>query len=268
MEQEIAVAFITDDHYAVPTAVAITSLRYNRQRERNYQVYLISNRVREENIERIREMNEDGFRITVIPYFFEETEFFIKDHYVSQTAIIRFLFADILKNLDKVIYLDGDILIQQDLWELFQIPLDDYFAAVVRDAVAESQTPGILVRLKSNLKYYFNSGMMVLNLKKMREEDIRKKLFTYRREGINFFMDQDALNMVFHGNVKYIACEYNYLTTMDAYVSSSRLESEYHLDMSKSEVERLLDAKIVHMAGVEKPWNIYDMLDGFVFEIL
>jgi len=255
-DKEIAVAFISDDYYAVNTAVAIMSLRANREKNRRYHIYFIANNVSVDKTAKISSMGENGFQISVIPYSLKEKDSFKKIAHVSQTAVIKFILADILGELDKVLYLDGDVAVQSDLWELFRIPLENMYAAVVRDVIAELQVPSTLEKLKSSLRYYFNSGMMLLNLKKIREDGIRDKLFAYRREGINYFMDQDALNMVFNGNVKYISCEYNYMITVDEQLSDRQLEQECGLDMSKTDAERMFDARIIHMTGPEKPWEI------------
>ena len=255
-DKEIAVAFISDDNYAVNTAVAITSLKVNRSKNCNYHLYLIADNIEPEKIKKISSMNENGFQISIIPYKLEGEKFVKRGTYVTQTAVLKFLLADILSAVDKVIYLDGDIIVQTDLLEFYETSLGDKYAAVVRDVIAESQVPGILEKLKSGLKYYFNSGVMLLNLKKIRSDKIRNKLFAYRKEGINYYMDQDAFNMVFHGNVKYISCVYNFMTTMNEQLTEIQMEQEYCLDMSKTDAERLLEAKLVHMSGRDKPWDV------------
>lgn len=255
-DKEVAVAFISDDNYAVNTAVAITSLLKNKRNDRQYSIYFISNGVKAEKLEKIRRLEADNFKIRIVPYEFDGTEFEKKDFNVSPSAIIKFSLADILGNLDKVLYLDGDLVVQRDLGELFDIQIEGKYAAVVRDIVQEKSIPGILEKLKCDLKYYFNSGMMLMNLKKIREENIRDQLFEYKRKGINYFMDQDAFNVVFRGNVVYISCIYNYLITLNESLANEVINREYGIGFWKQEPDRITEAKIIHFAGIDKPWKV------------
>lgn len=253
---EIAVAFISDDKYAVNTTVAITSLLKNRKNERPYTIYFISNGVKAEKLEKIKSLQMDGFKIRIFSYEFEGKEFERKDFNVSTSAIIKFSLADILEGLNKVLYLDGDIAVQEDLGELFDIQIDGKYAAVVRDIVQERSIPGIIEKLKCDLTYYFNSGMMLLNLKKIREDHIRDQLFEYKKNGVNYFMDQDAFNIVFRENVIFLSCMYNYITALNESLDNETINKEYGIALWKQEPDRMAEAKILHFAGIDKPWKV------------
>lgn len=255
-DKEISVVFISDDNYAVNTAVAITSLYKNRNKQKDYHVYIIAVEIDEKKLRKIAELEEDGFKISIIQSEHMLQEFYMKDFTVSPAAITKFFLAEILEDLDRVIYLDGDVIVQGDLEELFDVSLENKYAAVVRDVIAEKMVPSMMKRLKSNLKHYFNSGMMVLNLKKMRMDNISTKLLNYRRDGINYFMDQDALNIVFDENVNYISCKYNYMITLHENLCEEDLRVECNLDVDKTECERMMEAKILHLTGREKPWMV------------
>lgn len=101
-------------------------------------------------------------------------------------AFLR-LFADSLKELpDKIIYLDCDIMINGDIKELYDIDITNYELGVVLDRYGH-----IFIKPK-----YFNSGMLLMNLKKIRETklfDNVKKMCLEKKMG---FPDQSALNML------------------------------------------------------------------------
>ena len=90
----------------------------------------------------------------------------------TPSALLKFKISEILANYDKIIYLDGDILVQKDLTELYNIDIDGYYVAAVDD------TGKIYHKKDVYAKYpnYFNSGVMLLNLKKCREDNISSKL--------------------------------------------------------------------------------------------
>ncbi|MCK7489743.1 MAG: hypothetical protein MZU79_05535 [Anaerotruncus sp.] len=83
--------------------------------------------------------------------------------YVTSAAYLKFDLPDLIPNQDKVLYLDGDIIIQKDLSDLFEINIKDYYAGAVKDIG--------LIDNDLNIKNYFNSGVMLLNLKLMRENN-------------------------------------------------------------------------------------------------
>lgn len=257
MSSPISIVFISDDKYVMNTAVAIASLKYNRNLNVEYFVYLIFNGISEETIKEIQLLEDEKFTIICMKYGQNTDEFARKDMYVSSIALAKFFLADILKHLDKVLYIDGDAIIQKDLVDLYNIDLEDNYAAVVRDILAEQTHPSILTKLHSDLEAYFNSGVMLLNLKKIREDDLSKKLYDYKKYGINYFMDQDALNVVFGRKVRYLPCKYNYMTTLSGAIEEKNIPVDFDFDENKTEIERLKEAHIVHFTGKEKPWNIY-----------
>lgn len=256
--EEVAVVFISDSNYAAVTAVAITSIYENRKKSFTYHIYLISIGIPCELIDASLRLTDTNFKISIIPYSSPYKEFEKRDFHVSTAAIVKFELPNILYNIDKVLYLDGDIIVKKDLHEFFEINIDDLFAGVVKDAKAVYGTKiGILNKLGSRHEYYFNSGVMLLNLAEMRRKKISEKLFDYRRNGLNFFMDQDALNIVFEEKVKYLPLTYNYMITIDGSLQDDILKKEYGIDTSQTAYQRMEDAIILHLTSEEKPWNTY-----------
>ena len=92
-----------------------------------------------------------------------------------------------ITNLDKIIYLDCDIIVQMDIKQLWDIPLEDcYIAAVAERDTAVSRYFSLSEKvrfwaLEMQVERYFNSGVIVLNLKKIRE------CFDMFNESIKFF---------------------------------------------------------------------------------
>lgn len=255
--EKISVVFITDSKYATNTAVAIASLKHNRNTDVQYEVFLISDNVSKDIQNKICSMKEQNFHIKIVEYMNDIKKSMPQGTYVSTTALAKFFLADILDGCDKVIYLDGDVIVQNDLMNLYNVDIEDYYAAVVRDILSEQMKPNIIKRLRSDLQHYFNSGVMLLNLRKMREENLSKALLEYKMNGINYFMDQDALNVIFKGNVRYLPCQYNYMIALDEKIRAEDIDSSYGFDVLKTEMERVLDAHVIHLAGLRKPWEVY-----------
>lgn len=256
---EINISFIMDNNYATIAGTAMTSLKINRRRDIRYHIYLIVIDVAAENVERLRQLEEDGFAFTVIVPDAKYTQLQLNiGGYHSKTDYTRLYIAEILPQIDKVIYLDDDIIIQHDLAELYEVNVEDYYCAASRDMIGEGSSPSFLEKLHSMLPYYFNAGVMVLNLRKIREDNVSAKLVNYVLHGINFMGNQDAFNVVFDGNVKYISCKWNFIIHYLKEKSSKGIAEYYGLGCDIRTERQLLDScHIIHFAGVDRPWENY-----------
>lgn len=262
--QVINIVYISDDKYEDITATSIASLRENRDRTTNYHIYIILTHTEDDRTKKFHKLEDDGFDISTILYEVSDNkkEYEITGISASPAAIVKFCLGDILYFLDKVIYLDGDTLVQGDLRELYDAYLADnqYAAVVAEDSIGEMPIAKYLELLDSNLKYYFNSGVMVLNLKKIRTDGLKDKLYDYRRHGKNYFMDQDALNVVFNGNVEFISSKFNYISAKDDVLGEGYLKTSEGIDCIKTMYERIAEATVLHLIAANnagKPWKVY-----------
>ncbi|MDR1555360.1 MAG: glycosyltransferase family 8 protein [Campylobacteraceae bacterium] len=260
----VNIAYITDQNYLMPTYVSIFSLRENRDTSVVYFVNVIANGVSDSEVLTIRELSCEGFIVNVLMVNENNINFRIAKNgfHVSTTAVLKFRLPDFFNELDKILYIDGDTLINKDLVGLYKVNIDKYYAAVVEDIKPRLKyKPSMLEKLNINShKGYFNSGMMLLNLKKMREDGKVGDLFEYRRNGLNFFMDQDAFNVVFRDKVKYLSCKNNLLMPLNEIFSLDEIKENYvgiaHL-ISFDELVK--SASIVHFSSKQKPWRLTDM---------
>lgn len=254
---EIHVAFITDRFYLPNTCIAVYSVKKNMNKDYIYHMYIITQQISESELEPLKMLESAHFIIHLIPTEIDTKKYELANCPVTAAATIKFKLAEVLHGIDKVLYLDGDTIIQSNLIDLFYMDIQEKYAATVRDLLVEGKTTQ-LKGLHSNLKFYFNSGMMLLNLKKMREENIAEKLIDYRLNGINYFMDQDALNVVFAENVEYLPCKFNYMVALKNDINDINdiiFPEEYGYDKEISEYERLHQADILHLAGRKKAWR-------------
>ena len=112
----------------------------------------------------------------------------IRSHFTPY-AMLR-VFADYLNELpDKIIYLDTDVIINNNLEELYNIDIENYELAAVKDALNWT-APRRWFR-----KFYFNSGVLLLNLKKIRETGMLEKTRYLCKNKKLLYADQDALNL-------------------------------------------------------------------------
>lgn len=254
----VNICFICDDKFSLPTGVAIQSLSENRNVDIYYNVYIICYNVSIENKNKLVKMNQNKFSVQLIDLsnIKKYDNLSITGLHVTPTALFKFDLPNIFSDLEKIIYIDGDVLIKEDLYPLYSIDIDNEYAGVVRDRRAFFYKRKTLYeRLKIDYNEYFNTGMMVLNLKKMRDDNIPYKLLDYRLKGKNDFMDQDAFNVVFGNCVRYLSLKYNSITTC---INDADIEhiNQFYLEEKFNSKEDLFNKSIIwHFASPEKPWK-------------
>ena len=146
--------------------------------------------------------------------------------------------------VDRILYLDVDTIVEKPLEECYNTDFFDYYAVVCRDLkLSEREENGIRQTVRDESSDYFNSGVMLCNLKKIREDFRFEDFVRYAKEqNYNLpYADQDILNGLFAGKVVYADPDrYNYLVNMEVRYGYSQ--------------ELATDAVIRHYAG-NCPWH-------------
>lgn len=144
--------------------------------------------------------------------------------YISVETYYRFFIPQIFDKDSKILYLDVDMVIEEDINKLWMNDIANSYAGVVQDAYSEmhlknknvSPYKGLTFRdyyknkLKKKELTYFNAGVMLLNLDLMRKDKIDKKLWQFvAKESPLPFQDQDAMNAVMECKLKYLDNKWN-----------------------------------------------------------
>lgn len=248
MTNEINIAMIADESYLLPTVVALRTLIEKVNADVMYHIHLIMDMDCQNELKKYYDLKcPDNVNITFVLPSFEDDISAFSHTYVSKAALSKFCLAEIFPQFDKMLYVDGDVMFHTDLTQLYDINIENYYAAVVKDM--PSYIWGNIGEL--GLADYFNSGMMLLNLKKMREDLVKDKLFDYKKNEIrSLYMDQDAFNVVFANQVKFISPIYNFISACFECGTKEDVLDFYHI--SDDDLEHI---EIEHMAGTIKPWK-------------
>ncbi|WP_340852533.1 glycosyltransferase [Ligilactobacillus salivarius] len=159
-----------------------------------------------------------------------------KDKYnLPISSYYRIFLADILPDVDRIIYLDVDVLAIGDLTELWHTDLEGNFLAACLDEQAFTKS-GTNV-LQPRRREYFNSGVLVLDLFLFRKYNIISEFFDYLIDTTDLYNlgDQDALNLYFLDAVKLLDSSWNYGV------------------YSHKKYSGVNDIKILHYFGFSKP---------------
>lgn len=155
--------------------------------------------------------------------------------HLTTIAIYR-LFAPYLLDVDKVLYLDSDIIVLDDISKLWDY--EPEYIAGVQDPLYKRQAK------KNGLKHlYINSGVMIMNLKNLRKIDYLARISRTQNAGYNLsLLDQDIINIALGDKIEHLPLEWNVY---------SKIYPETTYDM----IEAREKPSIIHWCGQEKPWN-------------
>ena len=255
----LSICFITDEGYVLPTMTAIKSVIMNKADTSSLDIYVIGTGLKEQTVSDFQNLKGENTNLTVLNIENEYEKIDTTHPWVSKAALLKFSLPNLFSppRLNKLLYLDGDMLIQQDLSDLFNTDISNVYAAVVADMAG-------MVREKHHIKLghekYFNSGMMLLNLEKMRSDNISAKLLANKNnDTFKHFMDQDTLNQTFAEKVIWLSPKYNLMQANLNY-SEQEIADFYHLSLK--EVEDILKNPIIlHLTSIKKPWKTYEAVN-------
>ena len=181
--------------------------------------------------------------------------------YWSIAMYYRIFAAELLPiDIDKILYLDCDIIVKGSLNGVFDIDMTDKAIAAAEDIFTYSD-----IRQKT-LGYpvesgYFNSGVLLMNLDYWRKNDIIKKCFQYLTDNYDKLSanDQDVLNAVLWDKRVLLPLKYNYQV---------QFLSKYFFELQNEEVKKEVLSSytspiIIHYAYAIKPWSIMYYLKPF-----
>lgn len=259
MSVGINICFITDNNYCLATRVAVNSLIRNKLSTSVYNIWIIGVGLDKKNAQLLSNISHDAScHISILSQENGLAQLAQQHPHVSAAALCKFYIPNIFSNLDKILYLDSDVIIRGDLSDLYNIDLKQNYVAAVRDILGEQQGHAV----KMQHRYYFNSGIMLLNLKQMRDDDIPDKLIEQKRnEPWHTFMDQDTLNYVFAEHVVYMPLKYNFMQYCLRSFSNADLANKFNVSNATIQDYRE-NPLIFHLAHKIKPWDTKSAL-GF-----
>lgn len=172
---------------------------------------------------------------------------FRKHRPLTKAAYYRILLPEIIdQSIDKILYLDCDMIVVGSVSELFEIELDKYALAATKDIIhSDLHRRQLHFTLEDTP---FSSGIMLINLKYWRDHHSTKQLLDYskRERKLVILHDQDALNYVFKGHWYIIPPKWN----KHALSYMPDVKKLQHFDI----YEYLYEPKIIHFSSDVKPW--------------
>lgn len=248
-KETVTVFFAADDRYLAYLSVALLSLSKNASDKYIYDVKILSSEFSQESLSEVVSMVKPNIKISVcdlserIRSLKESLAVRLRDYY-SESIYYRMFIPSMFENLSKAVYLDSDIVLCDDVAKLYFAALGDNLLGAITDESVIT-VPIFCDYVKRHIgvtseNEYFNSGVLVMNLDKMREEKIEEK-FKYLLIKHNFNTvapDQDYLNFLCRGRVLYLDSGWN----------KHAIEGR---DIPKEQLH------LVHFNMFNKPWHYF-----------
>ena len=265
-----------DENYVKPLTVMLHSAASNLGTGRHLHVVLFDGGISEDSLSGIRESLLDlPISIDVLRPDLSQVKDLMTSHHITHTAYLRLMAARLLpESIEKVIYLDSDVLVVDDLSQMWEMDLQDNYCLAATDIACPfvdarevtdpgySQAKPYLAAIAPIANWrelgidgsanYFNSGVMVLNLQKWRQEGVEQRLFDCLRRNSKFIWcwDQYALNVVFAGKWGKLPLRWN----QGAHVFEYPTEDHSPVDHRSFNAMRNQPA-IIHYTTEWKPWD-------------
>lgn len=243
MKELNLVMAVNQQYLPICETMLFSFFRYHK--EYHVTLYLLNRVLNDKEIYRLEEFlksfKAELFVISVDKEYFAEMP--TVSNRFSEEIYYRILAHELIpRTVRKALWIDADIICMGSISELYEMDLKGNLMAVGRDFACESSA---ISKIKKSMGImpehaYFNSGVLLMDLEKIRREftrDIIVELMN-RYSNVLIYPDQDILNRMYQGKVTYF----------DEKVYNYQVNSTWDLKGSVGEI------KLLHYTGYRKPW--------------
>jgi lipopolysaccharide biosynthesis glycosyltransferase len=262
----IHVVTAADNNFAMPLCVSLFSIVENAMEDTCLHFYILDGGVNDKNKKRLesilRNSNKSSkININWISQDKDAVQAFPLHSGMSRATYLRLFLPDYLPSeLERVIYLDCDLVLETDLSDLWEVDLNGRVIGAARDLIV--QTISHSTGVKNFEAYggtttspYFNSGVMLINLNRWREENVTKKSIDYlvqTKENITLH-EQEALNAALIDQWEEIDPRWNQQGVV--FWLSVLPESEFTNKIKSMYIDLIHSPFVIHYVSKSKPWK-------------
>jgi lipopolysaccharide biosynthesis glycosyltransferase len=267
-DKNVAIVTNLNDAYASIFSVFLLSMLRFISRDVNYDLIVLTQDFSKDTKQRISKIIADYKNVSIRYYnpkhLFSGTQLKIHhENLYSEELYFRLLIPYILEGYDKALVVDVDMICLTDLSELFMTNITGYLAAGVRDTIFQGYLNGMDPTamdyakkcLRLNNPYdYCNTGVLLMNLKELRETYTLTEIIHMVRTHHYRIYEQDTLNVLLNGRIKFLEQNWNVYTYTNDYVKACA--SLATRDGSDQYEKARKSPKIIHFAAHPKPWDV------------
>lgn len=267
--------FSCDKNYVSYLAVTLSSIIDNSSLNNNYDIIILYQDIYDYQKRFILSLCKNHPNISI--RFFDMSKY-INDfnldklftvNHITISAYFRLFVGKIFSEYKKILYLDCDLVLTQDIAKLFSINIKDYPIAAVPDTVISNSlnvtgfnqlTWNYFKKyMQENLgfvsqKTYFNSGVMIIDIDKFNEIELDYLVDLAKRNN-KFFHDQNVLNAAFENNYYQLPAIWNFQWNIKFHSTNGCYKSMLPNDILALYEDYDITPAIIHYTSHEKPWK-------------
>lgn len=253
IEPEIHIAFCASSNLFRYVATAINSIASSNLGAKIYIHLVTCDRNELEEAKLSRSISKFDLVSMEILHLSEKlVNGFFVDRHISKETYLRVFIPDLVPDyIDRILYLDCDIIIVENLLPLWNSDMDGRSIAAAPDVLLElfDGVPRGVLGL-SDSETYVNAGVLLIDLRAWRKKNLTARLVRYvvDRGSSLTYHDQDAINAVARGDIKLVSCRWN-LPVGVFRLTDAQLAQDTH---------RIREARrnpaVLHYTGPSKPW--------------
>ena len=256
----INIAVNIDNNYIYQCITFLTSLLNNRAISTFYIIHILTeNNLRNDTYNKVNSIIEKfGKNFSNVSYYNMGDQFrgATSGEIISKTSYYRISLPSLLPNVDKCIYMDTDVINFKDLSEMYNIQLNDseYFCGIL-------DYPGMIndvKKFKPNAEKYMNAGILLMNLKAMRNNYIETELRKFISSHFLNHHDQTAINAICYNNFKILPIKFSLfasIQSIEKLLSYNNRQNEKYRYNESELIQAYYHPISLHYAGFKKPWK-------------
>ena len=261
----IAIASNFNNTYAPIFSVLLQSIMDHSSKENNYDCIVLGRDISDTNKKLLLSVvaQKDNFSIRFInpEPFLNGIDMYVANAVYTDDMYTRVLIPHILPTYDKVLVLDADMICTTDIADLFNEDLTGYWAGAVKDVIyagyLNGVVPGTLEYAQKTLRLaepynYCNTGTILFNCQLYREEYSLEYLQNYIHTHQYRIYEQDTLNVLIHGHMKFFDRRWNMYTYTNDFIEKCAKFAP--IKDYQDYLKARKNPYIIHYAAHPKPW--------------
>jgi len=253
--EAINVVFAVNESYVQYLSVTLQSILFNKKCPNTIRAYILHEHLSNGSLNYFHKLERADFQVVPISVSKFVKEYNLKPrNHIGVEMYYRLFISDVLPDVNKIIYLDADLVVNTDLIDLYRINLDEKIMGAVYNGTINHSAKKIIAKIGTDPRKYINSGVLLIDVQKFKNNNIKSQCLEILTGNENFSNpDQDALNKVCDGKILLLPLKWNYIWLYNLLYSKEKDEEfkkycEYYMENCSSPL-------IIHYAGKDKPWN-------------